>query len=126
MHSDTYTEFGKRLKALRKTRKMTQEELADEMGISKTSVVNYEGGTRKVPLELIIKFAEYFNVSMDELMGINVTNQDREHMIFSNNPRMIEATNRWYTEVGVVDFTSKELDELIHFTKYLVWKRNEE
>ncbi|MED4061673.1 helix-turn-helix transcriptional regulator [Priestia megaterium] len=126
MHSDTYTEFGKRLKALRKTRKMTQEELADEMGISKTSVVNYEGGTRKVPLELIIKFAEYFNVSMDDLMGINVTNQDREHMIFSNNPRMIEATNRWYTEVGVVDFTSKELDELIHFAKYLVWKRNEE
>ena len=126
MHSDTYTEFGKRLKALRKTRKITQEELADEMGISKTSVVNYESGTRKIPLELIIKFAEYFDVSIDQLISTNVTNKDKEHMIFSNNPRMIEATNRWYNEVGVVDFTSKELDQLIDFAKYIVYKRSEQ
>lgn len=123
--TNPYTDFGRKLKALRRTRRMTQEELAAEIGISKTSVVNYESGTRKVPLELIIKFVEFFGVSMDDLMGINVAKRDREHMIFSNNPRMIETTERWYREVGVVDFTDKEIAEMINFANYLIYKRND-
>lgn len=120
---NTYTEFGKKLKALRRIKRMTQEELAAEMGISKTSVVNYESGARKIPLELIIKFAEFFNASLDELIGLNITNRDKEHIIFSNNPRMIELTNRWYNEVGVIEFNDKELDDLIDYTKYLLYRR---
>ena len=121
---NTYTEFGKKLKALRKIRRMTQEELAAAMNISKTSIVNYEHGARKIPLELIIKFAEFFKVSLDELIGLNIANRDKEHIIFSNSPRMIELTNRWYKEVGVIELTDDEMNDLIDYTKYLLYRRD--
>lgn len=121
---EDYLRLGNKIKELRNSKNITQEEMSDIMGISKTSVVNYETGTRKVPLSLIIRFAEYFKISLDDLIGVNITQKDKEHLIFSNSERIIETTNRWYEEVGVVDFTDDEMTELINFAKYLLYKRS--
>lgn len=120
-----YLEFGNAIRNLRESRKMTQEELSEVLDISKTSVVNYEGGTRKVPLSMIKKFSEFFNVSVDELIGVNITSKGSEHSIYSSNPRVIKNTERWYKEVGDVALSDEEMDEIINFTKYLFYKRGE-
>lgn len=74
--SKDYEEFGNKIRELRLRGNLTQGELAKLMGISKTSVVNYETGTRKIPLTLIRKFSKFFNVSLDELLCVSIDDEN--------------------------------------------------
>ena len=64
--------FRDRLKILREKRGMSQQHLADELGISRSAVGNYELGTREPDLETLELIADYFNVDMDYLIGKSV------------------------------------------------------
>ena len=59
----------KNLKLLRKEKKLTLEELSKIIGISNQMLSNYELGKVNPPLELIIKLSNYFNCSIDYLLG---------------------------------------------------------
>ncbi|ADL12195.1 helix-turn-helix domain-containing protein [Acetohalobium arabaticum] len=61
--------FSQRLKQLRKEKGLTLEKLADEFDRSKTTFSNYENNHRKPDIDLTIELAEYFNVSIDYLLG---------------------------------------------------------
>lgn len=61
------------LKLLRKERKLTLKELAEKMGIAESTLSLYENGKRKPDFDTLSKFAEYFNVSVDFLLGRSVT-----------------------------------------------------
>jgi len=61
--------FSKRIAALRKQRKMTQEELADALGISRAALSHYEQGRREPDFETVQKIASFFGVSTDYLLG---------------------------------------------------------
>ena len=61
--------IGNNIKKLRLNNKLTQEQLASELQISRTNITHYEQGKRKPKLEMIIKISEYFNVSIDYLVG---------------------------------------------------------
>ena len=63
------SKFSERFKELRKSRKLSQQELADFLGISKSSVNMYERGEREPGLETIENIADFFNVDMDYLLG---------------------------------------------------------
>ncbi len=60
----------KNLFDLRKTKGVTQQEIADVIGVSRSTYTHYENGNRKPDLETIKKLAEYFDVSVDQLIGI--------------------------------------------------------
>lgn len=60
----------KRIKELRKKRKLTQGEVAEQLNCSQQSYSNYELGQRDVPTDMIIKMARFFNVSADYLLEI--------------------------------------------------------
>lgn len=62
------TEFGARLKDLRTTRGLTQEKLAEELGISWDHLCRVEWGNRSCSIDLIIEIAVYFGVSTDYLL----------------------------------------------------------
>ncbi|WP_315322911.1 helix-turn-helix domain-containing protein [Stomatobaculum longum] len=62
------TEFGARLKDLRTTRGLTQEKLAEELGISWDHLCRVERGNRSCSIDLIIEIAVYFGVSTDYLL----------------------------------------------------------
>ena len=59
------TEIGKKLQQLRKGRKLSQQELADKMGISRATVSNYEVGRRAPHLSELQRFAEFYGVGLD-------------------------------------------------------------
>ena len=56
------------LKSLRKEKGFTQEQLADEMGLSKSAISMYETGNRKPDYEALEAFADMFNVDMNTLL----------------------------------------------------------
>lgn len=61
--------IGERIAQLRESRKMTQEELAKKIGISRASLSHYEKNRREPDYEVLQRIADYFHVSMDYLMG---------------------------------------------------------
>lgn len=64
MHS-----VGERIKELRNARNMTQNEFAERINVTKSSVSAYENGTRLPSYDVLIKIARLFKVSTDNLLG---------------------------------------------------------
>lgn len=67
--------FSKRLKFLRKESDLYQKELAEKIGVSRTTITQYENGAREPNYETLKKLANFFEVSIDYLLGN--TNQRR-------------------------------------------------
>lgn len=57
-----------RLKQLRKAHGVSQLKLAIDLEMNQNSISRYETGTRQADYETLIKFADYFNVSLDYLL----------------------------------------------------------
>ncbi|MGN0620003.1 MAG: LexA family protein [Ruminiclostridium sp.] len=75
------SKFSERLKELRTSRKLSQQELADKLGTSKSSVNMYERGEREPGLEMLETIADFFNVDMDYLHGKSkIANKSLEAM----------------------------------------------
>lgn len=66
---DILKEFGKRLKMLREDRDIPMSKLAADVGTTKSGISRYENGKTDPGLTTLIKFAEYFNVTIDWLAG---------------------------------------------------------
>ena len=58
-----------RLKALRKERNVSQLKLALDLNMNQNSISRYETGEREADYETLIRFADYFGVSLDYLLG---------------------------------------------------------
>ena len=63
--------FGERLKEIRNTNNMSQNELANYLDITPSSLSYYENGVRNPPITILTKLVERFNVSVNWLLGIN-------------------------------------------------------
>ena len=63
------SKFSVRLRELRNARGISQQKLADKVGISKSSINMYERGEREPGLDLVEAFADIFNVDLDYLHG---------------------------------------------------------
>lgn len=57
------------LKQLRATKGLTQSEMADLLGITQPAYNRYESGKRKLDPDTLSKLADYFEVSIDQLLG---------------------------------------------------------
>lgn len=58
-----------RLKELRKSRNMSQEELGSMLSVQKAAVCKYETGRVPLPSEVLVKLCDYFGVTADHLLG---------------------------------------------------------
>jgi len=58
-----------RLQELRKQKKLSQLKLALDLNMNQNSISRYENGEREADYETLLRFAEYFNVSLDYLFG---------------------------------------------------------
>jgi len=64
--------IGERIKTLRKKLGITQEKLADHLGITFQAVSRWESGLSYPDLEILPSLANYFNVTTDELLGVDL------------------------------------------------------
>lgn len=61
--------LGSNLQNLRKEKNILQKEMADILGINRVTYTNYELGKREPDIETLIKIANFFDVTIDELVG---------------------------------------------------------
>ena len=78
-----------RLKELRELRKITRVELAEKIGVTKLTILNWEHGTHEIKGSNAKKLAEYFNVSVPYLLGYDT---------FSD---LITKVNEWAISHGL-------------------------
>ena len=62
-------DFAKRLRIIRKKKGLTQKQLAVEVGASERGIQGYEIGERNPAFDQLITLADYFDVSIDYLVG---------------------------------------------------------
>ena len=62
-------ELGKRLRVLRESVGLSQAKLAQEIGSNQSSINRYENGQAAPTVELLRKYADYFDVSMDYIFA---------------------------------------------------------
>lgn len=62
-------DFQNVFRALRKAKGLTQDELAKQLGLSRSAIGMYENGLREPDYETLELIADFFNVDMDYLLG---------------------------------------------------------
>lgn len=70
--------IGKNIKALRTRRGITQETLAGRLGVAPQSVSKWERGEGYPDITFLIPLAEYFGVTLDDLMGMDAEAQEKK------------------------------------------------
>lgn len=74
--------FTERLKELRKSKGITLEKLAEELGTAKSTLSRYENGLREPKKDFLEMLSEYFDVSVDYLLGgTNTKNNNNNNLI---------------------------------------------
>ncbi len=66
--------FGEKLKDLRTSQKLTQQQLADRIGVAKSVVSYYESGDRYPSYDVLIKIARIFHTTTDYLLDVSKVN----------------------------------------------------
>jgi len=76
--------FGKRIKRLREDKGVRQEDIGKMFNVSKSAVSQWENDIRTPDMDIIIKLADYFDVSTDYLLGRtddpSPKQDDRQHV----------------------------------------------
>lgn len=122
-----------RLKVLRKEKKLTQEELASEVGVSKITILRWENGERQIKQDKAQALADYFNVEVGYLLGYN-KEHERAYEFFGRHPEkgsmgiidlddLIEAYELGYIkDVKILDELQKDSAVAIKFLESIQQK----
>ncbi len=77
-----------KLKEFRKMKKLSQQQVADKIGINQKTYSNYENGQAEPSIEKLIKLARLFGVSVDTLIGndadivdLTTLDEDRKYVV---------------------------------------------
>lgn len=62
-------DISKRLKELREIHNLTQEELAKGLNVSRTTISNYENGSRSPDIEMINNIADFYNITINSIFS---------------------------------------------------------
>ncbi len=62
--------LGNRIKALRVAKKLTQEQIADKIGVSRQRYARIENGTNRITLEILTKIADVLDVTIGDITRV--------------------------------------------------------
>lgn len=121
--------FSNRLKQLRIERGLTQQQLADILNISKSSINMYERGEREPGFETLEAIADVFNVDMNFLLGkSHVKNQLLEDTPLSKTDELIKddpLAGQLFAAYGKVkeEFSQAEIDDITMIMEMIAEKK---
>lgn len=75
--------FDEKVFQLRKESRLSQEEVAERMNVSRQTISNWENGSAQPTLSKAVDLADLFEVSLDELVGKTVRNIEKTSPILS-------------------------------------------
>ena len=97
--------FNENLKNARERKGISQKDVAEKIGVAKSTYSLYESGNREPNVQTIKKIADVLNVSADDLLGLN------------EEPLTIAA------HFDGDEYTEEELDEIKAFAEFVKAKR---
>lgn len=68
------TTAGTKLEIIRREKKLTQQEVADYLGISRNTLTAYESGKSKIPLSVFIRLADLYKCDVFEVFSVHAQN----------------------------------------------------
>lgn len=107
--------FRIRLKQLRNEKKLTQEELANKLGLGQSAINNYENSNREPEYSLLVKIADVLDCSIDYLLG----RTDKKDEIL-RNPDIYEIV---ITKAKDYHISPESLDKYIEILKTEIDKK---
>lgn len=84
---------GDRLRELREELGLSQKEFASTMKLSEPSVWRYENNQVEPPADVVVRFAEFFNVTADYLLGLS--NERGVYTRSDLKPKEQQALDAW-------------------------------
>ncbi len=103
--------LGNNLRNLREKNGYTLSHVAQKIGVSTATLSNYEIGTRKPDWETIVKFADFYNVSTDYLLG---------HTPKNSNPKIDTIA----AHLASNEYTDEDLQDIKKFIEFVDSKKN--
>ena len=70
MEEDVKKYAGERMLAIRKERKLRQEDVANAVGITRASLSYYEKGERTLGVDVLFRICKFYRVSADYILGL--------------------------------------------------------
>lgn len=86
-----------RLKELRKQKGLTQQGLADEISVSKITVLRWENEERQIKPEKAQQLADFFGVSVGYLLGYDVKLSGLQEQLLSSSQELVKSTKEVYS-----------------------------
>ena len=111
--------IGERIKSLRREKCLTQSELAEQAGISRVALGNYERGDRQPTIEFAAQIADVLNISMDYLLG---KTDDPTPLNQKSDWIPYEKTSKSFYE-GFDTLTNEEKKEIESYMNYIIQKK---
>jgi HTH-type transcriptional regulator, competence development regulator len=128
--------FPKRLKALRLQKKLTHQDMADFLGITRQGYSKYESGQSQPDIETINKLAEFFNVTTDYLLGRTELPYGYTKEAANEEENTLAKINQLIKEYGIEQMgffdiekwkhlSEEEIEEIIKHFEWVVHKAKE-
>ncbi|MBI0580803.1 helix-turn-helix transcriptional regulator [Neobacillus cucumis] len=103
-----------RLSELRKERKWSLQETADQLGIAKSTYAGYESGYRLPSLQSLSQIADLFHTSVDYILG-RTEDSLAEHSVIEIT-ELIDSNEKVLSLDGVL-LSKEELDDFVAFVR---------
>jgi transcriptional regulator with XRE-family HTH domain len=81
--------FSDNIRVLRVRHKISQEKLAESLQITRGRYVKYEDGTSEAPYDILRKIAQYYHISIDLLLSVDIRKIDMQDLLKLEDNRLI-------------------------------------
>lgn len=129
--------IGSRIKQRRTSLKMTQQELGELTGYSKSGIAKIEASVNDIPRSKVRVFAEALRTSVGYILGIeddaNAPSSDQyfdyryedgtSFTISTDNARLLSNVKKWQQNVKSFEFNDNEMEEMMNYAKFIMMKR---
>lgn len=90
-------EFNEKLKELRNSRGLTQEELASALFVSRTAISKWESGRGNPSIDSLKEISSFFSITLDELLS------GEKLLLIAEKENQIRLQNTYNLLIGVID-----------------------
>lgn len=121
-------EFSEKLQNLRKTKKLTQEQLAEVLFVSRTAISKWESGRGYPNIDSLQDIANYFSVSIDELLSseklISIAKDENKSNIRKMCNLLFSITDLFWFLLVFLPLYPNEIDGFVYSVSLLNYKQS--
>ena len=115
MNIDNFEILTKRLKQIRTEKGMTQKDFAQEMGITPVTLSAYENNLKKPSLDLILKVAKKYEISLDWLCGLSNKQNEKDNQEYKTYSDVLKTLMMISTIIPIEINTLEQEDGMKYF-----------